>query len=69
MIRVENALEQQYPAAKLLLQVHDELIVECPEEIAGQVAGLISCEMEQVAALAVPLTAEAKWGKSWFDAK
>lgn len=69
MIRVENALNQHYPQAKLLLQVHDELIVECPEDIAEAVANLVSTEMEQVAALRVPLTAEAKYGKSWYDAK
>ena len=69
MIRVDAALREQYPQAKLILQVHDELIVECPEELAPQVAALVSREMEQVAALNVPLTAEAKWGKSWYDAK
>ena len=69
MIRVDAALTRHYPQAKLLLQVHDELIVECPEEIAADVAALVSREMEQVASLQVPLTAEAKIGKSWFEAK
>ena len=69
MIRVENALQANYPDAKLLLQVHDELIVECPEAIAPQVAQLISREMEQVSTLTVPLTAEAHYGKSWYEAK
>ena len=69
MIRVEQALQDHYPEAKLLLQVHDELIVECPEDQAAQVAALVSREMEGVAQLKVPLTAEAKFGKSWFDAK
>jgi len=69
MIRVDNALREHFPEAKLLLQVHDELIVECPEEIASQVAKQISREMQQVADLSVPLVAEAKWGKSWYDAK
>ena len=69
MIRVENALNEQYPDAKLLLQVHDELIVECPEGIAQEVAALVSREMENVASLSVPLTAEAKFGKSWYEAK
>ena len=69
MLRVENALNEHFPDAKLLLQVHDELIVECPEAIAPQVAQLISREMEGIAALRVPLTAEAKFGKSWYDAK
>ncbi len=69
MIRVHNALAEQFPQATLLLQVHDELIVECPEEIAQAVAELVSREMQQVAALDVPLLAEAKWGKSWYEAK
>ena len=69
MIRVDGALREHFPEAKLILQVHDELIVECPEEIAPQVAELVSREMETVAKLNVPLTAEAKWGKSWYDAK
>ena len=69
MIRVEQALNDHYPEAKLLLQVHDELIVECPEAIAPQVAELISQQMQNVAELKVPLTAEAKYGKSWYEAK
>ena len=69
MIRVENALNEHFPEAQLLLQVHDELIVECPMEIAPQVAQLISWEMEGIAKLNVPLLAEAKFGKSWYDAK
>ncbi len=69
MIRVEQALNARYPQAQLLMQVHDELIVECPEGIARDVAELVSREMEQVAALTVPLTAEAKIGKSWYEAK
>ncbi len=69
MIKVEKTLTEKYPEAELLLQVHDELIVECPEQIAQEVAGLISEEMRNVAQLSVPLVADAKWGKSWFDAK
>ena len=69
MIRVDRALSEHYPEARLLLQVHDELIVECPEGIAQQVADLVSKEMENVAKLSVPLEAEAKWGNSWYEAK
>ena len=69
MLRVDQALEEHFPQAKLILQVHDELIVECPEQIAPEVAKLVSREMEQVAVLSIPLQAEAKWGKSWYDAK
>ena len=69
MIHVDAALTEMYPQAKLLLQVHDELIIECPCEIADDVARLISQKMEQVAQFNVPLLAEAKWGRSWYDAK
>jgi len=69
MIRVDAALREEYPQAKLLLQVHDELIVESPEDIAPEVAKVVSREMERIASLKVPLTAEAKIGKSWYDAK
>ena len=69
MIRVDTALREHFPEAKLLLQVHDELIVECPEAISEDVAALVSREMESVAELTVPLTAEAKFGKSWYEAK
>ena len=69
MIRVENALQTHFPEAKLLLQVHDELIVECPREMAESVAALVSREMQAVAELSVPLQAEAKFGESWYDAK
>ena len=69
MIRVDKALSENFPEAKLILQVHDELIVECPEAVAEAVAELVSREMESVAELKVPLTAEAKFGKSWYEAK
>ena len=69
MIKVDAALRENFPEAKLVLQVHDELIVECPEAIGPVVAALVSREMEQVAKLNVPLTAEAKIGKSWYEAK
>ena len=69
MIRVDKALREEFPEAALLLQVHDELIVECPAEIAQGVAALVSREMEHIAQLKVPLTAEAKTGKSWYEAK
>ena len=69
MIRIYHALQQSYPEAKLILQIHDELIVECPEGIADQVAALVSDEMGRIANLNVPLLAEAKWGRSWYEAK
>ena len=68
MIRVDERLRRELPEAKLLLQVHDELIVECPEAMAEAAKTLLVDEMQGVAAYAVPLIAEAKAGKSWADA-
>ena len=69
MMFVYDALKEQYPEAKMILQVHDELIVECPESIAQEVADLVKEKMESVAYMCIPLVAEAKWGKSWYEAK
>ena len=69
MLRVDKALRDAGLAARLVLQVHDELIVECPEAEAETVAALVTREMEGAAKLAVPLTAEAKTGRSWYEAK
>ena len=51
-----------------MLQVHDELIVECPECEGEQVKALLTEEMEHVARLSVPLVADAKIGRTWADA-
>ncbi len=69
MLRVYDRLRREGLQARLIMQVHDELIVECPEEEREAVEKLLRQEMEQVAALAVPLTAEAHSGKNWLDAK
>ncbi len=69
MIRVSNRLEREKLQAKLILQVHDELIVECPEEEAEQVRALLTEEMESAVDLSVPMVADAHAGKTWYDAK
>ena len=66
---VWQALEEAGLQAKLILQVHDELIVECPPEEAEQVRAIVTGQMESVAQLSVPLVAEAKVGRSWYEAK
>ncbi|MEY8386403.1 DNA polymerase I [Oscillospiraceae bacterium 38-13] len=69
MVKVWKRLRAEKPQARLVLQVHDELIVECPEAEAEAVARLLEEEMENVVHLSVPLTAEAHWGKNWLEAK
>ena len=69
MIAVWKRLKAEGLQARLVLQVHDELIVECPEAEAERVAALLEEEMERVVTLSVPLTAEAHWGRNWLEAK
>nr|WP_317323555.1 DNA polymerase I [uncultured Flavonifractor sp.] len=69
MIRVADRLRSEGLEARLILQVHDELIVECPEEETDRVKTLLETEMEQVVELALPLIAEAHAGRSWAAAK
>lgn len=69
MVRVFRALEREALQARLILQVHDELIVECPAFEAPRVMEIVTNEMEQAVQLAVPLVAEAKMGESWYAAK
>ena len=69
MLRVSDALAKEHPKAKLLLQVHDELIVECPLGEESAVMALVRREMEGVAKLDAPLRADAKCGGSWYEAK
>ena len=68
MVHVYERLKAEGLEAKLLLQVHDELIVECPEAEAEKVSALLKEEMENAAHLAVPLTAEVHSGHSWAEA-
>ncbi|WP_298033767.1 DNA polymerase I [uncultured Dysosmobacter sp.] len=69
MIAVWRRLKAEQLQARLVLQVHDELIVECPEDEAERVGRLLAEEMERVVSLSVPLTAEAHWGRNWLEAK
>ncbi len=69
MVRVHSRLAREGLAARLIMQVHDELIVECPEEEASRVEALLQQEMQGVAELSVPLLAEAHTGRNWLAAK
>ncbi len=69
MINVYNRLKADIPEAKLILQVHDELIVECRQEDEQKVKKVLCEEMENAAHLAVKLTVDAHTGKNWLEAK
>ncbi|MBE6886627.1 MAG: DNA polymerase I [Ruminococcaceae bacterium] len=69
MIRVFDRLEREFPQSRLILQVHDELIVEAPQADAEAVLSLLREEMEAAATLAVPLRADGGIGPTWYDAK
>jgi len=69
MIRAVRRFETEGLRARLLLQIHDELIAECPEDEAETVRRVLCEEMEHAASLSVPLTVSAGVGRSWHDAK
>jgi DNA polymerase-1 len=67
MVRLHSALEDQKLAAKLLLQVHDELLLEVTKDAMDAVAAVVRSAMEEVAVLQVPLVAELKSGPNWAE--
>ncbi len=69
MVRVDRALREAGLSAQLILQVHDELIVEADEKDAQTAAAILLHEMEHAAELSVPLTVDLHMGKSWFECK
>lgn len=69
MVRVFDRLKKENLKSKLILQIHDELIVEAPQDEAMRVAMILQEEMEGAVKLDVPLVAEAAVGKTWYDAK
>lgn len=68
MIKVYERLKKENLDARLILQVHDELIVEARRDIAVRVAEILREEMENAVQLSVPLTVDAKCGESWYEA-
>ncbi|MFI3206147.1 MAG: DNA polymerase I [Clostridia bacterium] len=69
MVKVSNRLKEEKLQAKLILQVHDELIVECPEIEKEKVIAILEEEMKSSADMSVAMIAEAKSGKTWYEAK
>jgi DNA polymerase-1 len=69
MIALEDRLSRETKGAQMLLTVHDEIVIEAPEASAAEVAGIVKETMETIHPLAVPLAVDARWGRSWYDAK
>ncbi len=69
MVKVYQRLKRENFKARLILQVHDELIIECPKEELDEVRALLKNEMENVISLDVRLEVEEKFGKSWYETK
>ncbi len=69
MIKVYNRLKAEIPEARLIMQIHDELIVEAPEEMAEKAVEILKTEMQNSASLSVPLIADTGKGRTWYDAK
>lgn len=67
MIKVAKALKENNLKSKLILQVHDELIVDAPREEIVEVARILNDNMQNVVKLSVPLSVNVNSGKSWFD--
>ncbi len=66
MVHAYRALKKELPSAHLIMQVHDELVVECPAADAPRAAEILKREMEGVASLSVPLTADVQIGENWL---
>lgn len=69
MVRVYDALQKEGLKSKLILQVHDELIIDAPREEVKRVSEILSDCMQNAMHLSVPLLADVRTGRSWFDTK
>lgn len=69
MINVHNRLKRENVDAYLILQVHDELIIDARESEIDRVKTIMEEEMQGAVKLSVPLTVNVSWGKTWFEAK
>lgn len=68
MVRVDNRLKLENMKSRLILQVHDELIVEAPKDEAEKALQIVTEEMENACSMKVLLRADGKIGESWYDA-
>ncbi|MBR1835677.1 MAG: DNA polymerase I [Kiritimatiellae bacterium] len=68
MVRVSAALEERRLASRLVLQVHDELVLDCPDEEVAEVSAVVRAEMENALPLPVPLKVDVGSGANWLEA-
>jgi DNA polymerase I len=69
MIALDQRLDREVSDARMLLTVHDEIVIESPAKTAAGLVEIVKDTMENIYPLAVPLAVDARWGKSWYDAK
>lgn len=69
MINVYRRLKKDFPDSRLIMQVHDELMIETPEKDAEVICELIKAEMENAVKLSVCMSVDAHYGRSWYEAK
>ena len=68
MIQLHQKIKEEKLRSTIILQVHDELLFECPPDEKEQMEAMVKNEMEEVQPLKVPLIVDMGWGKSWNDA-
>ncbi|MBO4595673.1 MAG: DNA polymerase I [Bacteroidales bacterium] len=68
MIKVDESLRKEGLRAKMVLQIHDEILLEVPEDEIDKVKAIVERDMQGVVKLSVPLTVECNYGRTWIDA-
>ena len=69
MIEIHNELNKRGLKAKMIIQVHDELLIDCPKDEQDEVVSIVKDKMENVCKLSVPLKVDIEIGKNWYEAK
>ena len=68
MIKVDESLRKEGLRAKMVLQIHDEILLEVPEDEIDKVKAIVERDMQGVVKLSVPLTVDCNYGRTWIDA-
>ena len=69
LVRLDHELAQSASPARLVLQVHDEVVVECPPGDSAMVEAIVRNSLETAVTLSVPLDVSLHWGDNWAEAK